>query len=68
MCCGSVNSSEVRKACYAAMHDPRAERARRDLDEFVKQEASMADVAALTKEIEASAARKNSETGLNQTR
>lgn len=49
---------EVRKACYSTTHNPRAEQASRDFDEFMKHEASTADVSALTKEIEACSAEK----------
>jgi hypothetical protein len=43
---------ELRRACYTATHSPRAKQASRDLDEFMKNEGSTADVSALTKEIE----------------
>jgi spermidine synthase len=43
---------EVRKACYSNLQNPRAAQASRDLDDFMRQEASTADVVALTEEIE----------------
>lgn len=49
---------EVRKDCYATVHNPRAEQARRDFDEFMKHEASTADLPTLTKAIEAHSAEK----------
>jgi hypothetical protein len=57
---------EMRKACYAAVHNPRAEQARRDFDEFMKHEASTADVSTLTKEIEAHSAKKSRNEGSSQ--
>src|ERR1700730_12525063 len=42
---------QVRKDCYSALGNPRAEQARRDFEEFMKNEASTADVTALTKKI-----------------
>jgi hypothetical protein len=49
---------ETRLACYKALNDPRAEQARRDLDEFLRYESSTADVSALTKAFEADSHRK----------
>jgi spermidine synthase len=43
---------QVRKDCYSALHNFRAEQARRDFEEFMKREASTADVSMLTREIE----------------
>jgi hypothetical protein len=43
---------QVRKACYKDANNPRAERATRDFDEFMKHQASTSDVKALAKEIE----------------
>jgi hypothetical protein len=43
---------EIRKNAYAAVHDPRADQAARDLDEFMQHEAVTSDAAALTKEFE----------------
>ena len=40
---------ETRNACYAAIHSPRAEQARRDLNEFMDAEAFTADISALTR-------------------
>jgi spermidine synthase len=51
---------EVRKACYAATHSPRAEQASRDFDEFMKHEASTSDVATLAKAIATRSAEKAS--------
>ena len=43
---------EARKDCYDALHDSRAEQARRDLADFMKHESSTSDVSALAEEIE----------------
>lgn len=43
---------EIRKACYDAMNNPRAEQARRDLADFMAHEAATADLSALTQQIE----------------
>jgi spermidine synthase len=45
-----------RKECYTALHSPLAGQASRDFEEFVKHEASTADIAALAEEIKTSAA------------
>jgi hypothetical protein len=45
---------EMRKACYNAVHNPRAAQAARDLDDFMQHEALTTDVSALTREIEIS--------------
>jgi hypothetical protein len=50
---------EVRKACYSSLQNPRAAQASRDLDDFMRQEASTADVVALTEEIEQGSGSKN---------
>jgi len=47
---------QVRRNCYSALHDSRAEQARRDLDEFISHEAATADVSTLAKEIQARSA------------
>lgn len=47
---------QVRKDCYSAMNNSRAEQARRDLDEFMKHEAVTADVSTLTEKIRAQSA------------
>ena len=49
---------EAREACYKALNDPRAEQARRDLDEFFRYESFTADVSALKKAFETRAQRK----------
>ena len=43
---------EIRKNAYAAVQDPRAAQAARDLDEFMRSEPLTGDAAALTKELE----------------
>lgn len=55
------NFLEVRKASYAATHNPRAAQAARDLDDFMQYEALTADVSALKREIEAGSAKKASD-------
>jgi spermidine synthase len=40
---------EIRRACYTATHSPQAKQARRELDDFMNEEAFTADVSALTK-------------------
>lgn len=47
---------EIRKDCYNALHDPRAAQAGRDLDNFMKREASTVDMATLAREIQARSA------------
>lgn len=47
---------QVRNDCYAALHDPRAKEARRDLDEFMRHEAPGTDVSTLTTKIKESSA------------
>lgn len=47
---------QLRKDCYNALNDPRAEQARRDLDEFDRHDSTSNDVSTLTKEIEARSA------------
>ena len=47
---------QVRKDCYSALHNSRAEQARRDFEEFMRSEASTADVASLANEIKSRAA------------
>ena len=54
---------EVRKACYEAVHSPRAEQAGRDLDDFMKGEALTTDLSTLTKEIEKGVSEKKNEGG-----
>ena len=44
---------QLRKDCYTALNNSRAEQAGRDLDEFIRHEAAINDISALTKEIEA---------------
>jgi hypothetical protein len=41
----------ARSSCYTAMKDPRAERARHDLEEFMKRESASESVSSLTKKI-----------------
>jgi spermidine synthase len=60
------NFLEVRKTCYVAMHNPRAQQASRDLDEFVKNEAPTADVSALAKKIKSYSAETTSGPSSNQ--
>jgi predicted membrane-bound spermidine synthase len=43
---------ELRNECYTTLRDPLAERARRDLDDFMKHEAATASVSSLAKKIE----------------
>ncbi|HST30572.1 MAG TPA: fused MFS/spermidine synthase [Chthoniobacterales bacterium] len=58
---------QLRKDCYIALNSPRAEQARRDLDEFMRHEAASDDVSTLTKEIQArtmsGASQERTETG-----
>ena len=42
---------QVRNDCYAALHDLRAKQARRDLDEFIRDQTATTDVSTLTKKI-----------------
>ncbi|HYR22995.1 MAG TPA: fused MFS/spermidine synthase [Chthoniobacterales bacterium] len=49
---------EMRNECYTSLHDPLAGRARRDLDEFMKHEATTADVSSLAKKIKDRSARR----------
>jgi len=53
---------ELRKDCYSSTRDGRARQAARDLDEFMKDEASMLDIATLTKDIESRSAAPRSDT------
>ena len=57
---------EVRKTCYSALHDPRAEQASRDFDEFIKHEPSTADTSALTEKIESHSVDKTSDVNSNK--
>ena len=50
---------EVRKICYSALHDPRAEQATRDFNECIKHEPSTADTSALTEKIESHSGRQD---------
>jgi hypothetical protein len=43
---------EVRNECYTTLHDPLAEQARRDLDDFMKHQAATANVSSLAKTIQ----------------
>lgn len=52
---------EMRKASYAAVHSPRAERAARDLDQFMNEVALTADVSTLTREFETGVGEKKNE-------
>lgn len=47
---------QIRRDCYSALHNPRAEQARRDFDDFMKSEALTADGTALANEIKSRAA------------
>jgi len=47
---------ELRKDCYSSTRNGRARQAARDLDEFMKGEASILDIATLTKDIESRSA------------
>jgi hypothetical protein len=58
---------EVRRDCYIALHNPRAEQAKRDFDEFMKHEASTADVSALAKEIQTHSGEKEGDGSSSQT-
>lgn len=49
------NFLNTRKECYLAQHSPLAKQADRDFDEFMKREATTADVSDLSKAIEARA-------------
>jgi spermidine synthase/MFS family permease len=51
----------IRKACYSATQNPKAERASRDLDEFLKLQTSFIDAVGLTTKIEKRDAKKNPE-------
>ena len=46
------NFLEARKACYSALHSPLAAKATRDLDDFREHEASTANIAALTRQLQ----------------
>jgi spermidine synthase len=55
---------EVRKACYAAVHNPRAEQAAGDLDDFMNNEALTTDVSTLIREFETGVDEKKIETNV----
>ena len=50
----------------ATLHDPRAEQASRDFNEFIKHEPSTADTSALTEKIESHSVDKTSDVNSNK--
>ena len=49
---------ELRKACYTAVNDARAEQAKSDLDEFMQYESATSTISKLTKALEARSSQK----------